>query len=823
MGAVVEPGAALPGGVSGGASTATQDCRHCSLPIPAQLRAAGSEYCCSGCETVAALIRDGDLDQFYAVKGDRKTAPPLRPMAETYAWVGDLFAGEDGTAGAGDGATAGNGAAPALLQLDLEVQGVHCAACVWLLQQLFRRSAGGVDLRMNAALGTARLTWRGSRDALVAYFEEAAKFGYRFAPRPERGAEAPRRPARHALVRLGICVALSMNVMIFAISFHLGLAPVDATIYSVFGALNVVLATLVVAIGGAPFFSAAFRSLRRGVVHLDLPIAVGMTLAYLGSLDAHFRHGPEAAYFDSLVAFVSLMLVGRWLQERHLERNRHSLLSATDIADLRVRRAGETGLDFVPAGEVAVGDRLCVAPGDLVPMAGVLDSPQAFVSLEWISGEAAPRELTRGDVVPSGAVVVGGEAVELIARERLADSQVQSLFAETAGAPVFLDPWWQRLGTIWVTGIFALAAAAWLVWWPAGIDAAARVTVAVLVVTCPCALGIAAPLAHDLALGRLRQRGVFVRRGDFFARARRVRQIIFDKTGTLTHTELELTADSRRELLARAPHRLSALRAAVARSNHPVSRALDRELRDAGVVEATVAPPAQEVAGEGLIGSPLAELRAATPAAAGSLSADGLSGPRAEWRSAGASPVTLEFREALKPDAGAEVRRLRELGYDLSILSGDEPGRVHAVARELGIAAEEGRVSPAGKAERVAALDEDGSTFMVGDGLNDAPAFAAAGCSATPAVDHAALAQSADLYFLGSGLAAVRQSLQTAHRLRSVQNGNLLFAVTYNVFALAACFAGWVGPAAAAVLMPASSIAVVALTVTRMKKDFAWD
>ncbi|MFH1845135.1 MAG: heavy metal translocating P-type ATPase metal-binding domain-containing protein [bacterium] len=809
-----------------GAATATH-CIHCGLPLGRHHRPEDGPFCCNGCRTVYGLIHDEGLERFYDLKPGT-TAPPADLRSDTFAWLEQLLQ----TAPALPGST--------VRRLSLDVQGVHCAACVWLLEQLFSRHEAGLQLRINPALGTVDLAWDPQRGDLTDYLAEVERFGYRFGP-PRK---EPPRQSRRLLTRLGICVAVALNVMMFSLCYYLGLAPRDGLVYDLFGRLNLVLASVAICVGGWPFFTAAWHGVRRRVVHLDLPIAIGMLLAFAGSTYTYLSQGPEAAYFDTITIFVALMLVGRWLQERVLERNRNALLSSGGVADLYTRRCRDDEVRAISASEVRRGDELWIAPGDLAPAAGVLLHRPASVSLDWITGEADPLSCQPGETIPAGAFNAGKSGFRITATEDFSASRLNDLMrGSEAGDDTQQNRpgWWHRVSTVYVLAVLVLAAGGFIGWVGRDLRTAVEVAVAVLVVTCPCALGLAVPLGRDLINVALRRHGVLLRRDSLLDRALRVRRILFDKTGTLTRGQLALTEASRRTLLALPAEQRITLRHMTSRSNHPVSRCVAAAL---GLVnggtagaDATGSPDrpitsedpsptsdaVEEVVGQGLrwrrgnveyrFGRPDFALEtAAKDDAPGEADR-----PRTVFSAAGQILARLEFQEELRRDAADEVGRLEAAGYRVYLLSGDTRAKVRAVASHLNLPPDRvySELSPEQKAAVVKKLDRHDS-LMVGDGLNDSLSFDAALCAATPAVDRAVLPQKADFYFLGDGIGAVRRVLQAADRLRRVQRDNLTFAALYNSVAVGLCLAGWVTPVVAAILMPLSSVTVVLLTSSRL-------
>jgi Cu2+-exporting ATPase len=604
-------------------------------------------------------------------------------------------------------------------------------------------------------------------------------------------------------------IALALNVMMLSLSYYFGLAPQDGLLYGVFGWLSLVLSTLAVILGGSVFFKPAWAGLRRRVAHLDLPIALGMALAWLGSTYAFLCHGPEASYFDTLTVFVALMLVGRWAREHVLERNRNALLDATGAEHLTAKRRTPAGLAAVPAVELDRGDELWIAPGDLVPVDGVLLRQEAEVALDWITGESDRVAYEPGQVVPAGAFNTSGRGFAVTATEGFATSRLQQLLrAPVDQGSEFRPMWWHRVASFYVAAVLVAAGLGLAIWLPRDVDQALHVAVAVLVVTCPCALGLATPLAEELTHHLLRRRGVLLRTPDFLEKALQVRTLLLDKTGTLTLDELELT-DASRQVLADLPaDERAILREMTLRSNHPVSKA---------IAAVTQADPLGETAAENVVETPGQGLELVLAGRSWTLGRDDDHPGATVFSVDGRPRCALVTEEKLRPGAASEVAALAAAGYDLHLLSGDAPAKVAAMAERLGIEPGKARggLDPEAKAARVRALDRR-DTMMVGDGLNDAPSFAAALCAATPAVDRPVLPGKADFYFFGDGLAALRWSLGAARRLRRIMRTNLVVAVVYNLIALALALAGLVTPVIAAILMPLSSVGVVALTAWRL-------
>jgi len=561
-----------------------------------------------------------------------------------------------------------------------------------------------------------------------------------------------------------------------------------------------------------------------------VPISLGMALAYAGSVWGFLTGGPEHAYFDSLTIFIALMLVGRWSQEHILERNRNSLLDSSGAENLTVKRLEEGGPRATAATEVCLNDELWIAPGDLMPVAGVLMRRPTEVSLDWITGESDRVAFQPGDTVPAGAFNVSRHGFTVTAAEDFADSRLHDLLSTTSLADEEFRPlWWHRISGWYVTVVLVAAGAGFVGWLTVDPTVALKVAISVLVVTCPCALGLATPLAEELIHGALRRSGVFLRKQSFTEKALDVRKILLDKTGTLTLGGLILDDDGRAACGGLEPRARAVLRHVTARSNHPVSACLAMTLAPLPAEPANLRPSGtaaediSEIPGAGLeiklddgiwrLGRP----DFAAPGAAGNTG-------HTVFSRDGRILAAFQLSEAFKADAAGEVAALIAAGYEVHLLSGDSQDKVDAAARSLGLPAEraEGDLTPEAKADRVRALDQR-DTLMVGDGLNDSPSFEAALCAATPAVDRPVLPGKADFFFLGDGIVAIGRSLAAARQLRRVVRDNLVLAVAYNVAAVALCLAGWVTPVVAAIIMPVSSVTVVSLTALRLSgRRLAW-
>lgn len=705
-------------------------------------------------------------------------------------------------------------------RIELDIQGIHCAACVWVIEELFRRHGGaraGV-MTLNPALGRIELRVSPAFP-LSDWVDSVEELGYLLGP---ARATRPRR-SDDLLLRVGICAALAANVMLFAAAMYLGLE--EGPIYTLLNQLSYAAGVLAVLIGGSVFVGSAARGIRHGALHLDVPIALGIVLAFAGSTYSFFFASGDATYTDTLTVFIALMLVGRWLQQRMLERNRAQLLADDGTQSLLTRQVDGGVVRIVHCIGVRKGDRLLIAPGDLVPVALTVLDHSTSCSLDWIDGESRPRRFEPGSLVPAGAFNVGTRAFSGIAATDFASSPLVGLLGRdpaAGGDGPLATRWWAQLSRYYVIGVVALATVGVVSWWWSTSDAlrAIEVGTAVLVVTCPCAFGIAAPLAYELVLTHLRRAGVFVRVGDFLDRVRAMTRIVFDKTGTLSTGLLEVADKTPLETLS--DREVSVLYSMASQSAHPKSVAVRRAL------EGHPAARYLELEVEEHTGFGTCAVAHGTRYRLGAPQWAAPSAPTHDndvaFSADGELVAGLQTDEALRPGAKAEIEGLEREGYALTILSGDAPARVVKLGASLGIPEEAciGGFDPAQKADYVRAHDP-GRTLLVGDGLNDRVAMQEAACSGTPAVNRPFMASRCDFYFVSPGLHPVAQTLRASQTLAQVVRRILAFAIAYNLVAVSLAMAGLMKPWVAAVLMPLSSIITLAYTVMMLsRKELIW-
>ena len=790
-------------GLRAAGSVSVHHCLHCGVPLATEAaRTAG--FCCSGCAYVHRLVHEHGLEGYYKIKD--AVVPPVDQAVfqpRDYAWLQELQALAE--------------KAPGTPEVTLEVQGISCAGCVWLIERIFHQQPGALAIETDAQLGRMQFRWTAGRFDAPGFARTLQSFNYLAGP----PGEEPAVPESKRLIRrIGLCTAFAMNVMLFTLPVYFGMERTFAYAH-LFGTLSLVFATLSLLAGGSYFLNRAVRALRDGIMHIDLPIAVGIVGAYAGSLYGWLAGREELVYFDFVSAFILLMLTGRWAQTAAIERNRRRLLSASARPQKVSVINPVTGiLTDQPVETLRPGEVFAVRSGQIVPVEAQLESAAATFGTAWITGEADPQDCRAGARVPAGAINLGRGELRLRATQPWSGSLLAQLL-RPAERDAFRHKFLERIISGYLLAIFAIAVATGAGWWFVSHDAAvtwAAVT-AVLVVSCPCAIGLAFPLADEMAVVALRRFGVFVRESDVWPRLGRVRKIIFDKTGTLT-LETPVLANPGALTALTQPAR-AALMTLVRDNPHPVSPSLFENLLAADLAEEGIAGEIHEEPGYGVVvKSGTGRWSLGRPGwRGGSVPAFVTDDHDTEFACDGVVLTRFYFTDAVRADAREEIAALQARGLDSYILSGDRREKVDTMTKALGLPARNGvaEVTPKGKSAWVQLIDQR-DTLMLGDGANDSLAFDAAFVRGTPVIHRGVLEGKADFYYLGRGVAGIRLLFEVNAARRRTQMWLLAFSIAYNALAVGLAAAGLMNPLLAAILMPVSSLLTLAIVAAGMRR-----
>lgn len=789
---------------------AARSCAHCGLPVP---DGEDARFCCAGCRSVFEILHATGLDGYYAYQErEAPRAVPANTSARGYQELDDpSFQAQYVTSGpAGD------------QQAELLLQGVHCSACVWLVERVGRVVPGVQSARLDLSRQVVSLSWDGARTTLGAIARGLGSLGYAAHPVGESRAVLTRASDRELLLRLGIAGAAAGNVMLMALALYSGaFSGMELPFQSLFRWASFAIATPAVFWCGAVFLRGGWAALRTRTPHMDLPISIGLLTGYVGGAVSTLT-GRGEIYFDSLCTLIFLLLIGRYLQQSHHRRSTSQSELLLALAPSRAHLVDGDMERDVPASAVPVGALVRVGAGERVPVDGLIARGGGSVDTSLLTGEPMPVDASVADRVYAGTTCQDGELwirAESVATETRLGRLMASVEAtQQQRAPIVRLA--DRVAGYFVLAILGVAAVTLGVWLWLDPSVAVDHTVALLVVTCPCALGMATPLAVSAALRRAAKAGILFKGGEYVEELARPGTIVFDKTGTLTLGQPELVAWWG-DAAWQAP-----LRALEQRSGHPLARSIQRAFPE----NELIVEESQELPGGGICGRVAGQrLLAGSPTALrAELTvlpswAEKLVKAQAE---AGRTPVVLAvngavravlaFGDRVRPEARAELARLTQLGYRFQIASGDDQRVVDGVAEELGVPLEaaRGEMSPEAKLSLVGELRARGErVFMVGDGVNDAGAMAAATVGFAVHGGAETCLKAADVFATRSGLSPVVEAVLGSRRTLTAIRRGIAISLTYNVVSIVLAILGLLSPLLAAILMPLSSISVVSLAL----------
>ena len=771
-------------------------CLHCGSDVPAA-SSAGQDFCCAGCRAAYDLVNGLGLEGYYRRRVIDPAQRPLKPDEDSPEIDYAAYVRDEGGG---------------VRSINLMVEGLHCAACVWLIESVLARRPGVVSARVNMTTRRLALRWRSDEAAADILAASVNRLGYRLVPYDPAliGRESERRE-KQLLRAMAVAGFAAGNVMLLSVSVWAGqFQGMGPATRDLFHWISGLIALPAIAYAGVPFFRSALSALGAGRVNMDVPISLAVVLAAAMSV-YQTAVGAEHAYFDSAIALLFFLLVGRYLDTRARGRARSSaenLLALGAAAVTVVEPSGRRRI--LPPSQVEPGMTAFTAAGQRIPVDGEVIDGVSDLDTGLIDGESVPKPAAPGTRVFAGTlnlsapltltVTAVGEDTLLAEIARLIEAAEQERGRYVALA--------DRVARLYAPVVHGLALLTFVGWWIVlGVawQTALLNAIAVLIITCPCALALAVPVVQVIASGRLMRRGVLVKSGTAFERLAAVDTVVFDKTGTLTEGRPELVDGDRVDGDA-----FAAAAALAAASKHPLARALVRAASTGGPTP----PPfrgVREVAGRGLEADTAEGVVRLGSRVFCGIGEDRESGGPELWLiRPGAAPAHFVFADHPRADAAEVVAALKGRGLRMALLSGDRRPVVEAIARDVGIDDWHAACSPADKVRRLEALSGEGRrVLMVGDGLNDAPALAAAYVSISPSTAVDVSQTAADAVFQGAKLAPVAETLGVARRAGRLIRQNLALAFLYNGITIPLAIAGQVTPLIAAIAMSASSLVVI--------------
>jgi Cu2+-exporting ATPase len=805
-------------------------CDHCLLPVAEQdavreeIDGVRKVFCCHGCSGIYQLIHSEGLDDFYARRSAWVPGPAALQTVDVYAFTETLRqAGDE-------------------IETDLLLDGIRCASCVWLNERILLRTPGVTYAKVNYATHRARIRWNPAKADFRAILARITSIGYTPKPFLPKAFEDSRdREGRDLLIRFGTAAFFSMQLMLFSIALYAGyFQGIEKGTKDLFHVISLVLTTPVLFYSGWPIIQGAFRGLRNRSFSMDVLITAGAIAAYGYSLRQMLRGGE--VYFDTSAMIITLILLGRYIEagaKRRASETIDRLMQLTPrearaltmdpgqiTAPDDIHRAGRT---MVPVASVRPGDLLEVVPGEKFPLDGIVVNGRSEADESMLTGESRPSTKDIGKTVFGGTMNLYGSVVFQVTRTGkdtvLAQiiGSVEDAQARRAPIQAVAD----RVVGFFVPAVLMIAALTFVGWIAQGASTATAVmsSVSVLVIACPCALGLATPLAILIGTSHGASRGVLIKGGDVIEKAAQIDTVVLDKTGTLTEGRPVVT-----EYFGVGVSKADALRLAASlerRSEHSLGKAIVEAGKNAVLMEVAdfTALPGKGIRGtiEGMnvyAGNRSYIESECLKKPLNDQIADTVAERVAALERTGCTLVYLcrdgvlngifAISDRIRPEAAQAVGLLKRSGLDVAMVTGDTMNTAVTVATETGVPTFKAQVTPVGKAEEVRLLTSKGRTvMMVGDGINDAPALveASVGTAMGRATDIAL--ESADMVILRPDLALVPEAIAIARKTFSVIRQNLFWAFFYNIIMVPVAVAGLLHPIMAAAAMAFSSLTVV--------------
>lgn len=792
--------------------TTASNCFHCGEPLPENppLAILGDEekpVCCIGCKAVAELIHSSGLSNFYELREGASIKPADHlPTAASKEWL--VFDRQEVQKEFVEQEADGD------CEASLLIEGVHCAACSWLIKNSLAPLSGVDEVQVNPATTRASIRWDPNKINLSQLLHRIAQLGYRPHPGQTTQAEKIRlKEKRAAILRLGLAGMGMMQVMTFAISLYTGIFEgMDAHTRTYFRYVSLFLTTPVLFYSGLPFLQGAWRDIKNRHAGMDVPVAIALLLAYFSSVWVTLNQG-EHVYFDSVVMFVFFLLVARQveLNVRHAAGSTADALSQLTPASA-IRMIGEKQ-EIVGIQELSAGDIVLARDGDAIPADGKITQGSTWVDESLITGESKPQFKKPGDLLIAGSSV-HGDSVNFQVEKTGKDTVLSTISRLLDKAQMQRPPVAKLADKVagwFVLFILLLATIVGLTWWMIEPVRAFAITLSVLVVTCPCALSLATPVSLAAATSRMTKNGLLVANGEALESLPKLDCVVFDKTGTLTTGQLKLVNTyTTGDISEQQVIQLAAL--LEQKSSHPIALALQTYLKEALPVEVKSLP------GKGLEASwqghryrigraDFAFEHCPNPpempqsAVQGTIIALSREDQAMGW---------LEFQDEIREDTAQVLKYLKTQNIETIILSGDQEAAVKHVAAKLGISNYVSDQLPEDKLRYIETLQKAGrAVCMIGDGVNDAPVLAASNVSIAMGQGAAVAQSTSDLILMTQSLKPLTEGLKLARKTQSIIRQNLSWAISYNLTAIPLAAVGWIQPWMAALGMSFSSLFVV--------------
>ncbi len=800
-----------------------QRCFHCDLPVPK-----GAEYsvtidgvdrpmCCPGCEAVAQAIVDNGLTSFYQYRTDssnlsRELVPDELANLDLY----DNPAIQKNFVRESDNSDSNHHVKQAALILE----GIVCAACVWLSEHHVMQLPGVKSFQVNYSTHRAQVEWDDEQIKLSQILKAISEIGYRAHPLdPNRQEQLYKKERSQAIRRMAVAGFGAMQVMMLAVALYAGdYKGMEINLERFLRWVSLFITTPVLLYSTKPFFVAAWRDLKLRTLGMDVPVALAIGGAYAASLWGTVTNTGEV-YFDSVTMFTFFLLTGRYLEMTARQRAGRSAEELVKLIPAMATRVEGSNQSVIAVSELSEGDIILVKPGESIPADAIVIEGTSSVDESLLTGESMPIRYSAGDKVVGGSVNIESVLkleVKAIGQDTVLAS-VQRLLERSQSEKPRLAQMADKVASYFVFAILLIALSVGLFWWSMDSADTFWIVISVLVVTCPCALSLATPTALTVATGQLTRLGMLTTRGHALETLSQVSHVVFDKTGTLTQGKLKLveiktynTGKYNRDECLKIASSLEHF------SEHPIAKSIIHAQHDEGLTEVYPVTGSENSPGRGLKGKindqyfyigNVEYIKEQTQVAAKFTDDE-----QVQVVLASSEHVlgVFQFEDSLRESAKQTIDSLVELGIKTLILSGDRQANVDKLAHELNITQAIGGLSPQQKLDYLDELQESGAIVaMVGDGINDAPVLSKAQVSVAMGQGTQIAQASADMILLSNDLEHLVDGIHMSRRMQSIIRQNLTWALVYNVIALPLAAAGWVAPWMAAIGMSMSSLIVV--------------